>query len=41
VILHAQSKPVGIARMDVGTSQEIIGYEPQDTWPDGLPFPIS
>lgn|GEM_PF-149199 len=41
VILHAQSKPVGIARMDVGTAQEIIGYEPQDTWPDGLPFPIS
>lgn len=41
VILHAQSKPVGIARMDVGTARDIIGYEPQDTWPDGLPFPIS
>ncbi len=41
VILHAQSKPVGIARMDVGTARDIIGYEPQDTWPAGLPFPIS
>lgn len=41
VILHAQSRPVNIARMDVGQAKEVIGYEPHDTWPEGLPFPIA
>ena len=39
VVLHAQSRPVHIARMDVSEATEVIGYEPRDTWPEGLPFP--
>ncbi len=39
VILHAQSRPVSVARMDVAQAREVIGFEPQDTWPEGLPFP--
>jgi uronate dehydrogenase len=41
VILQAASKPVGIARMDLEPARRVIGYEPQDTWPEGLPFPTS
>lgn len=39
VVLHAQSRPVKIARMDVAQATEVIGYEPHDMWPEGLPFP--
>ena len=39
VILQAASRPVGIARMDLEPARRVIGYEPQDTWPEGLPFP--
>lgn len=39
VILHAQSRPANVARMDVAEAREVIGYEPHDTWPAGLPFP--
>jgi uronate dehydrogenase len=41
VVLHAQSRPVNIARMDVAEATEVIGYVPQDTWPGGLPFPVA
>lgn len=41
VVLHAQSRPVKVARMDVGEAKDVIGYEPHDTWPEGLPFPIA
>ena len=41
VILHAQSRPVKVARMDVGEAKDVIGYEPLDVWPAGLPFPIA
>jgi len=41
VILHAQSRPHGVARMDVEPARRVIGYEPRDTWPEGLPFPIT
>ena len=40
VILHASSRPVRMARMDLEPARRIIGYEPQDTWPEGLPFEI-
>ena len=40
VILSAASKPVGVGRLDLDLAREVIGYEPQDTWPEGLPFPI-
>jgi uronate dehydrogenase len=41
VVLHAQSRPVRIARMDVGQAKDVIGYEPHDIWPEGLPFPTA
>ena len=39
VVLQAASQPVGTARMDLAAARRVIGYEPQDTWPEGLPFP--
>ncbi len=41
VILQATSRPVGSARMDIELARTVIGYEPKDTWPEGLPFPIA
>ncbi|HEV2126391.1 MAG TPA: NAD(P)-dependent oxidoreductase [Chloroflexota bacterium] len=40
VILHASSRAVGIPRMDQELARRVIGYVPQDTWPEGLPFPV-
>lgn len=39
-ILHAASKPVGMGRMDLTDARTVIGYEPEDTWPEGLPFAV-
>jgi uronate dehydrogenase len=41
VILQATSRPHGVARMDLEPARRVIGYEPRDTWPEGLPFPTS
>ncbi|NJN83065.1 MAG: NAD(P)-dependent oxidoreductase [Caldilineaceae bacterium] len=41
VILQATSRPVEYERMDLGPARRVIGYEPQDTWPDGLPFEVN
>jgi nucleoside-diphosphate-sugar epimerase len=41
VILQATSRPVGTPRMDIEPAREVIGYVPRDTWPEGLPFPVS
>jgi len=38
-ILQATSRPVGAPRMDVELARRVIGYVPEDTWPEGLPFP--
>jgi nucleoside-diphosphate-sugar epimerase len=40
VILQATSKPVNEARMSIELARQVIGYEPQDTFPEGLPFPV-
>ena len=40
VILQATSRPVRAPRMDLEPARQVIGYEPQDTWPEGLPFPV-
>lgn len=40
VILFATSKPLDQERLDLEPSRRIIGYEPQDTWPEGLPFAV-
>ena len=39
-ILFATSKPLNRPRLDLEGAKEIIGYEPQDTWPDGLPYSV-
>jgi hypothetical protein len=39
VILQAASRPVGVGRLSLELAREVIGYVPQDIWPEGLPFP--
>jgi len=39
VTVFAISRPAGERRLDMRASQEILGCEPQDSWPEGLPFP--
>ena len=41
VILHASSKPAVSERMELEPARRVIGYEPQDTWPEGLPFELN
>lgn len=40
VILFAASKPLRVPRLDLELAHQVIGYEPQDTWPAGLPFSV-
>ena len=37
-ILFAMSNALGKTRIDLSRTREIVGYEPQDTWPEGQPF---
>lgn len=39
-ILWAMSRPPGDARFDLGPSRDTIGYEPQDVFPQGLPWEV-
>ena len=39
VILQATSRPAEATRMDISLAHEVIGYEPRDTFPEGIPFP--
>jgi uronate dehydrogenase len=38
VILFATSRPARTQRLDLAPARETIGYEPEDVWPQGLPF---
>ncbi len=38
VILFATSRPAEKERLELAPAREIIGYEPEDVWPRGLPF---
>ena len=40
VILHASSRPAKLERMELEPARRVIGYEPEDTWPAGLPFEV-
>jgi nucleoside-diphosphate-sugar epimerase len=40
VILHASSIPATMERMELEPARRIIGYEPRDVWPQGLPFSV-
>jgi len=39
-ILFAASKPRHTQRLDLESARQIIGYEPQDVWPGGLPYAV-
>jgi uronate dehydrogenase len=39
VTVFATSKPKSIERMDLEPARRILGYEPQDVWPNGLNYP--
>ena len=39
--LFVTSRPKTTMRLDLTPSRELIGYEPVDTWPEGLPFDVS
>jgi uronate dehydrogenase len=38
VTVFAGSKPLHQPRVDMEPASEILGYEPQDTFPEGMPF---
>lgn len=40
VTVFAASKPKTFPRLDLEPARRFLGYEPQDTWPAGLPFVI-
>lgn len=40
VTLFATSIPAERARLDLELARKVIGYEPQDVWPQGLPFSV-
>ncbi|MCC9075576.1 NAD(P)-dependent oxidoreductase [Litorilinea aerophila] len=39
-IVFAVSKPAEIERLELEPARRILGYEPQDVWPEGLPFTL-
>jgi len=41
VTLFATSRPLRQARLDLEPAQRIIGYTPQNTWPEGLPYSVA
>jgi nucleoside-diphosphate-sugar epimerase len=36
--LYATSKPAGQAKVDISATEKLIGYKPQDRWPEGQPY---
>jgi uronate dehydrogenase len=41
VTVFAASNPQTYPRLDLEPARRLLGYEPQDTWPEGLPFAIA
>ena len=37
--VFATSKPAGRPRLDLEPARTVLDYEPEDTWPAGMPFP--
>lgn len=40
IVLFAGSKSEGVPHMDLEPSRRLIGYEPQDKWPENMPFSV-
>jgi hypothetical protein len=41
VTVFATSRPARIERMALEPARRILGYEPQDVWPNGLNYEYS
>jgi uronate dehydrogenase len=41
ITVFATSKPAHVERLDLEPARRILGYEPQDVWPNGLSFEYS
>lgn len=37
-VVYATSRPVRPPRLDLGPAKELLGYEPRESWPQGVPF---
>jgi hypothetical protein len=35
-IVFATSKPRHRVHLDLGSARDVVGFEPMDTWPDGI-----
>jgi nucleoside-diphosphate-sugar epimerase len=38
-VLYAASKPVRTSYFDLQPAKDLLGYEPQNTWPQGIQLP--
>jgi uronate dehydrogenase len=38
LVFFAGSKPRGTPHMDLEPARRLLGYEPQDTWPENMPY---
>ncbi len=41
ITVFATSKPAQVERLDLTPARRVLGYEPQDVWPNGLNFEYS
>lgn len=39
-VVFATSRPTGNPLLDLEPAQRVLGFEPRDTWPEGLPFAV-
>ena len=40
IVLFAGSKSEGVPHMDLEPARRLLGYEPQDIWPENMPFEL-
>jgi hypothetical protein len=40
LVFFAGSRPHGLPHMDLEPARRLLGYEPQDTWPENMPFTL-
>lgn len=40
LVVFAGSKAQGVPHMDLEPARRLLGYEPQDRWPENMPFPL-
>jgi nucleoside-diphosphate-sugar epimerase len=40
-VVHVTSRPLRVTRYDLGPARALLGYEPQDRWPEGLGLAVA